>query len=46
MMAIWIINIVFGILNSIIAFSNENYSAGMGWACSAMGWLVVLINKM
>ena len=39
-----IINVGFGIVNSIIGFSNSNTSAGLGWMCSELGWLGVLLE--
>lgn len=41
-----IVNIIIGLISSIINFSNENYNLGLAWLFGAMGWFVAEINEL
>jgi hypothetical protein len=39
-MTIIFINILIGVMNSALSFHNHDADAAIGWACSAIGWIV------
>jgi hypothetical protein len=40
------VNIIIGLVSSIINFSNGNYDLGLVWFFGAMGWFVAEINEL
>jgi hypothetical protein len=40
------INIIIGLVSSIVEFCNGNYGTGLAWLFGAMGWFIAELNEL
>jgi hypothetical protein len=40
------VNIIIGLVSSIVEFCNGNYGTGLAWLFGAMGWFIAELNEL